>query len=463
MFGKDKVKKTGLKIIIVGGGKVGATLVERLSRENHSITLIDKDQKILENITGAYDVMGVVGNGASFSVQQEAGIDNADLLIAVTDADELNLLCCTIARRSAHCETIARIRTPEYSQEAGYLIDQLGLAMVINPEYEAASEVARVLYLPTALEIDTFAHGQAEMVKIKIPRGNQMCGHTIADITRGSSAKFLICAVERGGDVFIPSGMFVLHEGDKISFIATRKNAKEFLSSVGFPTNQVKDTMIVGGGKAGYYLAKQLLNMGIKVKLIEADKEKALKLSEELQGAIIINGDGTDEELLKEEGIEYTESFVPLTGIDEENVMLTMYAKQVSNAKCITKVTRTTFKSVIESLDLGSVIYPRFITSEAIIAYVRAKKESMGNNNIQTLYHLFDQKAEAIEFNISKESAVTGVELRDIKLKDNLLIALINRNGEIIIPNGTDKLMVGDSVVVVTAHSGFDSIVDVLK
>jgi len=463
MFGKKKAVKDGLNIIIVGGGKVGATLVERLSKENHDITIIDKNQKKVESITGAYDCMGVVGNGASFSVQQEAGIDSADLLIAVTESDELNLLCCTLARRSARCEAIARVRTPEYSQEAGFLRDRLGLAMIINPEYEAASEVARVLYMPTALEIGTFAHGQAEMIKIKIPAGNQMCDHTIAEVSKTFAGKFLICAIERNGEVYIPSGLSVLHAGDMISFIASRKNAKEFLSNVGFPTNQVKNTLIVGGGTAAYYLSKQLLNMGIKVKIIENDKDRAIKLSEELQDAVIINGDGTDEELLKEEGIEYVESFVPLTGIDEENVMLTLYARQVSDAKCITKVTRTTFKSVIDSLDLGSVIYPRYITSEAIVAYVRAKKESMGNDNIQTLYHLFDQKAEAIEFTIRKESAVTGKPIMELKLKDNLLIALINRKGKIIVPGGLDTLMVGDSVVIVTTHSGFDTITDVLK
>ena len=445
MFGNDKSRKNGLNIIVVGGGKVGATLVERLSRENHDVTLIDKNRVKLDAITGAYDVMGVEGNGASFAVQKEAGIDSADLLISVTDSDELNLLCCTLAKRAGRCEAIARVRTPEYSQEAAFLRDRLGLAMIINPEFEAASEIARVLYMPTALEIGTFAHGQAEMIKIKVPEGNQMCGHTLAEISKASSSKFIIRA------------------DDKLSFIASRKNARTFLASVGFQTHQVKSTMIVGGGRVAYYLAKQLLNMGIDVKIIENDKERALKLSEELPGAVIINGDGTDESLLREEGIEYVESFVPLTGIDEENVMLTLYARKVSEAKCITKITRMGFSSVINSLDLGSVIYPRYITSEAIIAYVRAKKESMGSNNIQTLYHLFDQKAEAIEFNVDKESGVTGKQFMELKLKDNLLIALINRNGKIIIPSGTDSLMVGDTVVIVTTHTGFDAITDILR
>ena len=455
--------KNGLNIIIVGCGKVGMTLIEQLSKEGHDITIIDKNAAKVQEMSNLYDIMGLVGNGASYSVQMEAGIENADLIIAVTASDELNLLCCTVAKQVGDCAAIARVRTPDYSKEAGYLREKLGLTMIINPEFEAASEIARVLYMPTALEIGTFAHGQAEMIKIKVPEGNQMCGHTLAEISKASSSKVLICAVERDGEVFIPSGHFIIRADDKLSFIASRKNARTFLASVGFQTHQVKSTMIVGGGRVAYYLAKQLLNMGIDVKIIENDKERALKLSEELSGAVIINGDGTDESLLREEGIEYVESFVPLTGIDEENVMLTLYARKVSEAKCITKITRMGFSSVINSLDLGSVIYPRYITSEAIIAYVRAKKESMGSNNIQTLYHLFDQKAEAIEFNVDKESGVTGKQFMELKLKDNLLIALINRNGKIIIPSGTDSLMVGDTVVIVTTHTGFDAITDILR
>ena len=335
--------------------------------------------------------------------------------------------------------------------------------MIINPELEAASEMARLLFMPTALEINPFAHGQAEMIKIKIPSINQMCNNTIADVCRNSSGNILICAVERGGQVYIPSGNFVLHAGDIISFIASRKNAKGFLDSTGFKTNQVKSAMIVGGGKAAYYLARQLLKVGIAVKIIESDKQRALELSELLSDAIIINGDGTDEELLKEEGIEYVESFIPLTGIDEENVMLTIFARKVSKAKTITKIARNTFKSVIADMDLDSVIYPRYITSEAIVAYVRAMKESMGRNNIETLYHILNQRAEAIELKVDKESEVTGKPLMELKLKNNLLIALINRNGKMIIPSGSDEIRVGDTVVIVTTHSGFDSIEDVLK
>ena len=452
-----------MNIIIVGCGKVGRTLAEQLSNEKHNIVIVDIIEKKIQDTTEDIDIMGFLGNAASINTLLDAGIETADLLIAVTGSDELNLLCCLIAKRVSKCHTIARVRNPVYSKELGFIKQSLGISMIINPEFEAASEIARVLYMPTALEIGTFAHGQAEMIKIKVPEGNQMCGHTLAEISKASSSKVLICAVERDGEVFIPSGHFIIRADDKLSFIASRKNARTFLASVGFQTHQVKSTMIVGGGRVAYYLAKQLLNMGIDVKIIENDKERALKLSEELSGAVIINGDGTDESLLREEGIEYVESFVPLTGIDEENVMLTLYARKVSEAKCITKITRMGFSSVINSLDLGSVIYPRYITSEAIIAYVRAKKESMGSNNIQTLYHLFDQKAEAIEFNVDKESGVTGKQFMELKLKDNLLIALINRNGKIIIPSGTDSLMVGDTVVIVTTHTGFDAITDILR
>lgn len=462
LFKESSSNKKGLNIIIVGCGKVGATLTEQLSKEGHDITIIDKDAQAVQSLSDLYDVMGIVGNGASYSVQMEAGIEDTDLIIAVTDSDELNLLCCTVAKRVGNCAAIARVRTPDYSEEAGYLREKLGLAMIMNPELEAASEVARVLYLPTALEINTFAHGQAELIKIKIPEGNIMHDQTIAALGKSISVNILICAIERDGEVFIPSGNFILKAGDLISFTASRQNARTFLQKVGFQTNQVRNTMIIGGGKAAYYLAKQLLNMGINVKIIENSRERCEELSVLLPNAIIINGDGTDEELLKEEGIEYMESFVPLTGIDEENIMLTLHAKQISKAKVITKINRISFKNVISSLELGSVVYPRYITSEAIIAYVRAKKDSM-NSNIETLYHMFDSRAEAIEFLIDKDSNITNISLMNLKLKDNLLIAIINRNGRIIIPSGNDFIQKGDTVVVVTKHTGLNDIQDILR
>ncbi len=459
---KNTVK--GLQIIIVGCGKVGRTLVEQLSREGHDITIVDRDAEKVQTISSLYDVMGVTGNGASYSVQMDAGIENTDLLIAVTDSDELNLLCCTVAKRVGNCAAIARVRTPDYSIEAGYLRDKLGLAMIINPEMEASREIGRILYVPTALEVNSFAHGQAEMIKIKVPENNMLAGKKIVRIGKEVDFldKILICAVERGDEVYIPSGDFRIEGGDIVSFVAPRLQAKEFLERIGFKTNQVKNCMIIGGGKAAYYLAKQLLHMGISVKIIENDRKRCEELSVLLPKAVIINGNGSDEELLKEEGIARVESFVPLTGIDEENIMLTLYARHVSNAKVITKINRIAFREVISSLDLGSVIYPRYITSEAIIAYVRAKKDSM-DSNIETLYHLFNSRVEAIEFRVYKESTVTGIPLMKLALKNHLLIAFINRNNDIIIPSGHDTIEVGDTVMIVTTHTGFNDLQDILR
>ena len=463
MFEKEDVPSTqGLKIIIIGCGKVGRTLVEQLSQEGHDITIIDKNRERISQLANLYDVMGLVGNGASYNIQKEAGIENADLIIAVTGSDELNLLCCTIATQVGNCAAIARVRTPDYSQEAEYLREKLGLALIINPEYEAARDMARILYLPSSLEVTGFAHGQAELIKYAIPENSPMDGIAIKDLGHKLKANILISAIERGDDVFIPSGDFILKKGDKLSFVGAHKQAKEFFSHLGLNSHSVKNTMIIGGGKAAYYLAKELLSRGIRVKIIENDFNRCEELSILLPEAIIINGDATDQTLLREEGIETTQSFVPLTGIDEENIMLTLYAKQVSNAKVITKINRITFTNVINSLDLGSVIYPKYITSEAIIAYVRAKKASM-HSNIETLYHMYDSRVEAIEFFVSEKSAVTDVPLKDLTLKDNLLLCFINRNGSIIIPSGNDSIQKNDTVMIITKHTGFNQIQDILK
>ena len=455
-------QKKGLSVIIVGCGKVGAALVEQLIREGHDITVIDSDARKIQEITDQYDVMGLAGNGASYSMQMEAGIENADLLIAVTGSDELNLLCCTVAKRVGDCAAIARVRNPDYSTEVGYLREKLGLAMIINPDLEAAKEAARVLSLPTALEVDSFAHGQAELISFTVPQGNMLDGMEIAELGKSIRLEILICAVEREGEVYIPSGNFTLRAGDNISFAATRSSARKFLRQIGFDVDQVKSVMIIGGGKTAYYLAKMLLNSGVSVKIIELNAARCEELSVLLPKAIIINGDGSSEELLREEGITTVEGFVPLTGIDEENVMLTLFASRVSQAKVITKIDRINFKNVISSLNLGSVIYPRYITSEAIIAYVRAKKDSMGSN-IETLYHMFDHRVEAIEFRVDSPSSVTDVPLTELPIKEGILIACINRRGKIIIPSGQDSIRVGDTVIIVTRHAGFDEIDNILR
>lgn len=462
MLKRKNDQPTGLKIIIVGCGKVGSTLVDQLVAEGHDITVIDTNISKIAELTNLYDIMGVEGNGASYSVQMEAGIESTDLLIAVTGSDELNLLCCTIAKQVGNCAAIARVRTPDYSKEIGYLREKLGLAMIINPELEAAKEIARILYLPTALEVSPFAHGQAELIQFKIPKGNILDGITLAQLSSKVPNKVLICAIERDGNVTIPSGISEMKAGDVISLVAQRATVKNFMQNISVKTSKVKSTMIIGGGKATYYLASQLLHMGINVKIIERNRKRCEELSVLLPKAIIINGDGTDTELLKEEGIDMVESFVPLTGMDEENIMLTLHARQLSNTKVITKINRLAFKNVITELDLGSVIYPRLITSEAIIAYVRARRASI-DSNIETLYHLFDGRVEAIEFSIDESSKVTDIPLMNLTLKDQVLVAFINRNGNIILPSGQDSIQVGDTVMIVTTHHGFDEIEDILR
>ena len=462
MFGKRKEATQGLNIIIVGGGKVGVTLVEQLAQEGHDITIIDQNAKVVESITNTYDAMGVIGNGASYSTQMEAGIENADLFIAVTNSDELNLLCCTVAKRAGNLAAIARVRTPDYSKEVDYFIEKLGLAMIINPDFVSSRVIAKILTLPTALDVTSFSHGRVNLVRIELPEDNPLCNRTIAELGRdGIIQQTVICAIERDGKVFIPSGDFIIRAKDIISFAASQRESRQFLKKIGFKTGQVKTCMIVGGGRAGYYAAELLIKAGINVRIIEINKNRCERLSELLPEATILHGDGTSEELLKEEGIEDVDAFIPLTGIDEENILLSLHAKKVSHAKVITRLTRNNFMEVVNGLDLGSVLYPKYITSEAIIAYVRARNNSKGCN-IETLYHMFDSRAEAIEFKVEKASDVVEVPLSKLSLKKDLLIAFINRNGKIIIPKGQDVIKVKDTVMIVTTHKGFKDIQDIL-
>lgn len=457
-----KESRTGMRIIIVGCGKVGSTLVEQLTNEGHDVTIIDRDANKIQAITNMIDAMGIVGNGASYSVQVEAGIDSADLFIAVTDSDELNLLCCTVAKREGKCTTVARVRTPEYSKEASYLKEKLGLEMIINPEFETAQAMSRILTLPMAEEITTFAHGYVDMVKFKLPEGNQLDGKRIMDLGKDLTGNIVICAIERAGDVFIPSGQFILRGGDLISFVAGRSDLRRFIRNIGLKTGQVSNALIVGGSKASYYLAHTLDKQNIKVTIIENNHAKCEELSVLLPNAIIINDDGTNEEVLKEAGIAEAQAFIPMTGIDEENILLSLHAKQVSDAKVITRVTRNNFKEIVANMDLGSIIYPKYITSEAIVAYVRARRNSM-DSNIETLSHMFDSKAEAIEFRVDEKSAVTNKSLAELKLKKDLLIAFIMRKGKIIYPSGSDEIRVGDSAMIVTTHTGLRDIQDILE
>lgn len=451
-----------MKIIIVGCGKVGVTLAEKLNRENHDITLIDRDSGAMRSVTDSSDVMSVTGNGAIYQVQMEAGIADADLLIATTNSDELNILCCLIAKKAGNCHTIARIRNPEYSTEVNYIREELNLSLAINPELAAAVEISRLLRFPSAIKIDTFAKGRIELLKLIIPDHSKLDRLRIMEVSTKLRCNVLICVVERGRDVVIPSGNFELQAGDKISFIASQKDSMDFFQKVGIVNNAVKSIMIVGGGKLTYYLARLLKETKIKIKIIEQDLERCNELSELLPHAMIIHGDGSDQQLLAEEGIEQIEAFASLTGFDEENIMLSLYAASRSNAKLITKVNRTAFEGVVNSLNLGSIIYPKLLTSDLILQYVRAMQNSLGSN-VETLYRIADDQAEALEFRVSRDASVVGIPLEKLELKNNLLVACINRAGRIITPRGKDTLEAGDTVIIVTTNKGLQDLKDILK
>lgn len=452
-----------MNIIIVGCGKVGRKLAERLSCEkDNDITVVDLSNNAVEDLINQYDIMGVIGNGANFDTLMEAGIKNADILIAVTGSDELNLLTCLIAKKTGNCQTIARVKNPEYSKELNLFKEDLGLAMIINPEQTAASEMARLLRFPSAIQIDTFAKGRVEILKFKIPESSDLDGLKIADVMKKLNCDILVCGVERADEAFIPGGDFVLKSGDFVSFVATIKNATYFFKKIGIKTNSVKDAIIVGGGDTALYLAKQLLQTGISVKIIEQNPKRCDELCQYLPKATIINGDGTETQLLSEEGIKDAQSFISLTNIDEENIMLSLFAKTKTDGKVITKINRIEYDDVINSLELGTTVYPKNITAEYIVRFVRAKRNSIGSN-IETMHIILDGKAEALEFRIGEKSPVSDISLEKMRIKKNVLIACINRNGKIIIPRGHDSIKYGDTVIVVTTNTGFKDISDILE
>ncbi|HJA31659.1 MAG TPA: Trk system potassium transporter TrkA [Candidatus Eisenbergiella pullicola] len=452
-----------MKIIIIGCGKVGLTLAEMLSAENHDIVLVDSSFQKLQSIPESLDGLRVPGNGASINTQMEAGVEDADILIAVTGSDELNLLCCLIAKKAGKCHTIARVRNPIYNKELAFIKEKLGLSMIINPELTAAAEISRLLRFPSAIKIDTFAKGRVELLKFRIRPEFGLNDLPIHQISSKTNSDILICGVERGNEIAIPDGNFILKDNDVLSIVASPSNAAAFFKNIGLKTHQVKNTMIVGGGTIAYYTARSLLDMKIDVRIVENNRERCEQLSELLPDATIIYGDGTDKQLLLEEGLSEAESFVTLTNLDEENVLLSLFAKENSKAKLVTKVNKIAFTEIIDNLDIGSVVYPKYLISDYILQYIRAISNSIGSNNVETLYKILDNRAEALEFIIREKSAVTDVPLAELKTKSNLLISCINRHGKIRIPRGQDSIQVGDTVIVVTTQTGLKDIQDILR
>lgn len=451
-----------MRVIIVGCGKVGYTLATQLNDENHEIAIIDTDKDALQTAINVLDIQAVYGDGTSYKIQLEAGVKDADVLIAVTDKDEINLLCCLIAKKAGNCQTIARVRNPGYYEEINYIKEELGLSMAINPERIAAFEIARLIHFPSALEVDTFVKGRVNLISVPIQENSILDGINLIEFSKNISKNVLICMVRRGDEIIIPHGGFVLRAGDNISCILKFKDSFGFFKKVGINTKPIKNVIICGGGTIAYYLSIELIKAKINVKIIEESEKRCVELSELLPEAIVIHADATDKRILLEEGIEQTDAVVTLTNIDEENIMLSMYAHHVSKAKTITKINKIDFEEVINELPIGSVIAPKNITAEYIIRYVRSMRDSMGSN-VETLYRLEGNRVEALEFVIKANSKVTGTTLGELKLKKNLLIASISRNNQIIRPSGKDSIEKGDSVIVITTNKGLSSIVDIIE
>ena len=424
-----------MNIMIVGCGKVGQALAEQLNEDGNNITVIDSNAALVADVSARLDVMGCVGNGATHTIQEEAGIRKADLLIAVTGSDELNLLCCLIAKKSGNCRTIARVKNPAYSSETNYFKDELGLAMVINPEHAAATEIARVLRFPSAIRIDTFAHGRVELFKYKIPEGSRLSGMAVKDVVAKLGCDVLVCTVERGDEPYIANGNFVFAEKDVISVIASPRNASEFFKAIGYRNRAVKDVLVAGGGETAQYLCSILRRSGISLKIIERDPKRCVELCEKYPEVQIIQGDASDQALLLEEGIRTTDAFVALTGMDEENILLSLFAKSEGASKVVTKIHRIAFDDVIKHLDLDSTIYPKNITADLILRYVRAMGNSEGSK-METLYSIIQGEVEAAEYTIGEDSPVTDIPLMAMKKKPDILIAAIIRGGKVLIPRG---------------------------
>ncbi len=449
-----------MKIIIVGGGKVGETLVANLCSEGHDITVIDRSDKVVDQLCDRYDVMGFSGNGASYTVLEEADIEHADLVIAVTGHDELNLFVCLLARKAGNCQTIARVHNPEYNRAVNFIKEELGLALVINQEFAAAQETARVLRFPSAIEINAFAKGKVELLHFRIPQGSVLDGMNLYDMHEKLNCNVLVCTLERDSSMIIPQGNTVLKAGDVISIVAALEEQEKFFTRIGLETHSVRNAMIIGGGDVALYLGRMLLNSGIQVKIVEKNLTRCEELAELLPKATIIHGDGSDKELLEEEGIRNTEGVVCMTGIDEENVVLSLFAKTCGVRKIITKVNRVAFEEVFESLNLDTMISPKNITAELIVQYVRAMQNSFGSN-IETLHRIMDDQAEALEFMIRDNFSKADIPLSGLSLKPGVLVAAIYRNGRFIVPRGADVIKRGDTVLIITTLKGVNDISDV--
>lgn len=452
-----------MKIIVVGCGKIGTNIIGELVKENHDVVAIDKSPAIIEEITTIYDVMGVVGNGADCETLEEAGVDEAELLISVTDSDEMNMLSCFLAGKMGASHTIARIRNPEYNDKSlGFMKEQLSLSMAINPELNAARELYRLLKLPSAAKIETFSGRNFEMVEIKLKADSVLDGLSLIEFRKKYQINLLICVVKRDDEVYIPDGNFVLKSGDRICVTARPAEIMNFFKILGTPRKRSKNIMILGASKTAFYLAKMLLDAGSNVKIIDLDGEKCAQFSEFLPNAVIIHGDGARQELLLEEGIQNTDAFISLTGMDEENILISYFAASQNVPQVITKANREEFVAMAQRLGLDTIVTPKKLISDVMVSYARGLQNSLGSK-IETLYKIMDGNAELLEFIAQSDCSLNGIAFKDLKIKKSTRIAGIIRGRKTIIPSGEDCMLSGDKVIVVTAIKGLDDLNDIAE
>ena len=451
-----------MKIIVAGCGKIGKSIVESLVEENHEITVIDTNPEIIDEITNIYDVMGICGNCADSDIVMEANAKDSDLYIAVTDSDELNMLSCFVAKRIGARDTIARIRAPEYNDNSlVFMKKNLEISMPINPERLAAHELFNILKFPHALKIETFVRRTMEITEVRLREDSVLDGMKLVDVRSKFKAQVLICCVQRDGEVFIPNGNFVLRAGDRIGVTAPHAELQKFFRATGFLQKQAKSVIILGGSRTAYYLAEMLIGIGVSVKIIDKDEKICEELGDALPKAVVIHGDGSEQELLLEEGIKSADAFIALTGFDETNILLSMFAMMNGVKKVIAKVNRDEIAPMAARLGLDCIVSPKRMVSDVVVRYARALKNSRGSN-VETLYKLMEEKAEALEFNVREDAPLLGVPLKDLKLKKNLLIIGIAREGKIITPSGLTEIHAGDRVVVITTNHGLGDISDIL-
>lgn len=449
-----------MKIVIIGMGTIGTTVLGELLSESHDVTVIDQSKEAIEELIERFDVSGVVGNGANMEIQREAGVQDADLVISLTDSDELNIFACMVARKTGAESTIARVRNPDYSDQIAEMKDDLGISMLVNPEKDTADEIFNLINLPSIVQVEQFAKGRVLLVEIVAEAGCPLIGETLVSLGKKLSSRVLICAVERNGEVYIPSGNFAIAEGDKIHFTSDVQTLGEFLSEANLVKSPLKNVMIVGGGKTALYLADKLSGKKYRVKLIESDLRQAEALAEDLPHVTVVHGNGLRHDVLIEEGIEAMDAFVSLTGLDEENMVVSMFASKMRVKKTITQITSDDLYGMLEELGMHNNVSPKHIVANRVISYARALANKRGSN-VLTLSRLVDGRVEALEFSAKTQEKIYNKPLRELHMKENCLIACIIRENEVIIPDGNSCIQQGDNVIVVTTHRNFDDLMDI--